>query len=228
MLPAIRVRSAESDAFARVWKATYEIFYRGLEAGARLLFRTLFRVRRVGPTASLPAGGLILCPNHQSYLDPAFVQLVVRRRVTFMMTNAFYKVPVANVFFRLVGAIPVAPGRLAWGSVRRAVALLRTGAALVVFPEGRLSTTGEIGAAQRGIGVLARRGRATVVPVAIEGSIRAWPKGAWWLRTADVRLAFGKEIPYTEAAERDGDQAFADRILERVAALKAEIPAARP
>ena len=217
-----------SSAFARAWLGLYEIFYLGLKSGSRLVFRTLFRVRRVGPAPRLGLGGQILCPNHQSYLDPAFIQLVVGPRVTFVMTNAFYRVPGANLFFRLVGAIPVAPGRLAWSSVRRAVALLRTGATLVVFPEGKLSTTGEIGVAQRGVGLLARRGRATVVPVAIDGSMRAWPKGARWLRTSDVRLAFGEPLRCGDGTARDGDQAFADLILERVRSLKDGLPAARP
>ena len=219
---------ASRGAFARAWAALYELFYRGLESATRLLFRPLFRVRRVGARRPLPAGGVILCPNHQSYLDPAFVQLVTRRRLTFVMTNAFYRVPGANGFFRIVGAIPVAPGRLAWGSVRRAVALLRRGAALVVFPEGRLSTTGSLGRAQRGVAVLARKGRAPVVPVAIEGSMQAWPKGARWLRRADVRIAFGAPLPAGDATQRDGDQAFADRVLERIADLRASIPARRP
>ncbi len=144
----------------------------------------------------LPRGGLLLCPNHQSYLDPAFVQLVVPRRVTFVMTNDFYAVPFARGFFRLVGAIPVARGRMAYRSMRRAAALLRLGrTVLVVFAEGRLSIDGSMHRFQRGIAVLARRGRAPVVPVAIDGSLRAWPRGARWLRRSDVRIALGRPRP---------------------------------
>ena len=61
--------------------------------------------------------------------------LVVNRRVLFVMTDTFYRVPGANVFFRLVGALPVAKGRMTWSTMRKAIALLRCGRSLVVFPE---------------------------------------------------------------------------------------------
>lgn len=212
----------------RAWRWAYEVGYRGVEALTRLLFRPLFRVRRAGPTPPLPAGGVLLCPNHQSYLDPVFVQLVVPRRVTFVMTNDFYAARAARPFFRLVGAIPVAPGRMAWTSMRRAAALLRLGRTVVVFPEGRLSLDGSTHRFQRGIGLLARRARVPVVPVAIEGSRRAWPKGARWWRRADVRLAWGEPRVHTSSADREGDQAFADEIRRDVDRLRRRLPPPRP
>lgn len=214
--------------FARAWRRLYEVIYRGIEGFARLLFRPLFRVRRVGGGAPLPATGVLLCPNHQSYLDPALVQLVVRRHLTFVMTNDFYAVPLARGFFRLVGAIPVARGRLAFTSMRRAAALLRLGRTVVVFPEGRLSLDGSMHRFQRGIGYLARRGRAPVVPVAIDGSMRAWPRGARWLRRSDVRIAIGEALRYDGEASRERDQAFADEVAARVAVLRAGLPPPRP
>ncbi len=207
----------------------YEICYGGLEGFASLVLRPLFRVRHVGRLKPLPRGGVLLCPNHQSYLDPAFVQLVVPRRVTFVMTNDFYAVRAANWFFRLVGALPVGAGRQAFTSVRRACALLRLGAALVVFPEGKLSTDGALQRGQRGIAVLARRGRAPVIPVAIEGSRRAWGKGARWPRRSDVRLAMGAPLAWPGGpGGREPDQAFADAVMAAIATLKDRLPPPRP
>ena len=223
-------RALRPDApFGRAWRRLYEVCYGGLEGFASLVLRPLFRVRHVGRVPTLPRGGLLLCPNHQSYLDPAFVQLVVPRRVTFVMTNDFYSVRAANWFFRLVGALPVGAGRQAFTSVRRACALLRLGAVLVVFPEGRLSTDGALQRGQRGIAVLARRGRAPVIPVAIEGSRRAWGKGATLPRRSDVRLALGAALRWPGGpGGREADQAFADRVMGAVADLKARLPGPRP
>jgi 1-acyl-sn-glycerol-3-phosphate acyltransferase len=209
--------------FARTWLWSYEACYACFRGIVTLMFRPIFLVRRVGPAPRLPRGGVLLCPNHQSYLDPAFLQLTLSRRVTFVMTHVFYRLLPTKVFFMLVGAIPVGTGRTSWGGMRRAAAILRRGGALVVFPEGRLSEDGTLHRAQRGIAALARRGRAPVVPVAIEGSLRAWPKGARWLRRSDVRVAFGEAIPWPEEATREGDQAFADRVMEEVARLRTKV-----
>ncbi len=218
----------ERALVARAWQGVYEFFYAGLKGGTALLFRPLFRARAVGRKPRLPRGGVLLCPNHQSYLDPAFVQLVTRRRVTFVMTNAFYASRYARWFFRLVGALPLGSGRLALTTTKRAAALLRLGNALVVFPEGKLSVDGALNPAQRGIALLARKGRVPVVPVAIEGSRNAWPRGAKWLRRADVRIAFGEPLWCGPAGGRAADQRFADDVLERIAELKRRLPPPRP
>lgn len=202
----------------------YEVVYFGIESGTRLLCRVLFLVRRVGAAPALPKGGVLLCPNHQSYLDPPFVQLVVPRRVTFVMTNDFYRARYANWFFRLVGALPVGVGADARTTLRRATALLRTGAAVVVFPEGRLSTDGILQRPQRGVAILARRTGVPVVPVAIEGSRRAWPKGRRWGRRADVRIAFGPPMVWTGSGGRQAEQEFADRLMASIAGARAAIP----
>jgi 1-acyl-sn-glycerol-3-phosphate acyltransferase len=227
---ASRAKRSPATTFplARLWRTLYEVIYLGIESVTRLLFRPLFRVRLVGPPLARLRGGVVLCPNHQSYLDPALLQLVVPRRVTFLMTNDFYAVPGARGFFRLVGALPMARGRMAWASLRRAAALLRLGAAVVVFPEGRLSPDGRVQEFQRGIGALARRGRAPVVPVAIDGSIRAWPKSAKWLRCGDVRIAVGAPIDPPGAGGRAADEAFSDAVRTAVVALKATLPPPRP
>jgi 1-acyl-sn-glycerol-3-phosphate acyltransferase len=219
--------AAERALLTRAWHGVYEFFYAGLKGGTTILFRALFRVRAIGP-ARLPDGGVLLCPNHQGYLDPTFVQLTARRRLTFVMTNDFYSSPWARWFFRLVGALPLGAGRQALTTTRRAVALLRLGHALVVFPEGRLSTDGSLSRGQRGIALLARRGRVPVVPVAIEGSRRAFGKGMPWMRRAHVRLAFGDPIRIGHGEGRESDQRFADDVMARVAALRERIPPARP
>ena len=222
-------RLQRPGAFRRSWEAAYDACYEALRVGVSFMFRPLFLVRRVVPRPrkdkwdALPDGPVLLCPNHQSYLDPAFLQLVLKRRVTFVMTDSFYRVKYANVAFRLIGALPVAKGRMAWSTMRLTVALLRSGRSVVVFPEGRLSTTGELSPAQRGVAVIARRANVPVVPCAIEGSRFAWPRGARWLHRASVRIAVGAPLRWTGEPSRENDQAFADAILSSIAALRERI-----
>jgi 1-acyl-sn-glycerol-3-phosphate acyltransferase len=215
-----------------IWRPGYELFYAGLKTGVALVCGPLFRVRRVGRRAHLPKrGGLVLCPNHASYLDPAFLQLVLRRRVTFVMTNDFYMSFWGRWFFTLVGAIPVGQGRLARRGLHRAIAAVRRGQAVVVFPEGRLSVDGTLGRAQRGIAVLARRTGAPVYPVAIAGSLSAWPKGRRYPGRAHVRVAFGIPMRWREetaAARRDAERDFADDLMARIARVKSWVEEVAP
>jgi 1-acyl-sn-glycerol-3-phosphate acyltransferase len=165
----------------------------------------------------MPDEGVIICPNHASYLDPLFVQLVIPRRVTFVMTNDFYRKPWGRWFFKLVDAIPVGGWRLSRAGMRRAVAHVKCGRSVVIFPEGRLSRNGKLGNAKRGIARVAGRSGATVYPVAILGSARAWPPGSSRPGVAKVRLKFGKPLRFDGNPDPDAQQAFADEVMRRIA-----------
>ena len=207
----------------RFWRPAYEAGYQCLKGGVTFVLGPIYRVRRVGPRPTLPKGGVVLCPNHASYLDPAFVQIVLRRRLTFVMTDDFYQSPWGRWFFRLVGAVPVGRGRLARKGLQRAIAHVKRGHAIVVFPEGRLTRDGHLGRGQRGIGVLARRTGAPIIPVGIVGAIHAWSRGSRRPGHASVRVAFGTSMTWTAPdglSQREAEQAFADRLMGEVAAVK--------
>jgi 1-acyl-sn-glycerol-3-phosphate acyltransferase len=205
-----------------LWRSAYEAGYMLLCALVLLLFRPLFGVRRVGPPPRLPPGGVLLCANHTSYLDPAFLQLGLRRRITFLMTNEFYARPAAHWFFALVGAIPMSAGRMGHAGLRRAAAHLKRGHVVALFPEGRLSRDGRPGAAHRGVGFLARRTGALVVPAGIRGAFAVWPRGAGWFRQGSVRVLFGPALAWEAQAglePKEQERAFARQVMGRISAL---------
>lgn len=215
----------------QLWRAAYEAGYAALRCLVLVLFRPLFLVRRDGPAAAVGGGGALVCANHTSYLDPAFLQLVVDRRITYVMTNDFYARPGARWFFTLIGAVPLGGGRLARRGLRRAAAHLRRGHVVALFPEGRLSLDGSPGPAHRGVGALIRRARVPVIPAAVRGGFRAWPRGASWLRLSDVRVRFGsplrwEDVPAAVQAReaKEAERAFARAVMERIQALWAAMP----
>ena len=94
-------------------------------------------------------------------------------------------------------------------AMRHLGSLLGQGSSVLIFPEGRRRETGRIDAFQPGVGMLASRMRAPVVPVRIDGVDRVLPVGARWARPGRVRVAFGDPIR-AEGRRLRGDRA-ADR-----------------
>lgn len=203
----------------RAVEGAYELGYGALRVVVLMFFRPLFLVRRVGPLPAFPPGPLIVCANHASYFDPVFLQLVIRRRIVFVMTNDFYVLPAGRWFFWAARAIPVASGRLAKTGLERALVQLRKGRVVGIFPEGRLSVDGSLSRPQRGVALLARMAQAHVLPVGMFGNHRAWSRDARWGRRSDVRIAFGAPIPPPAPAPlgREAERAYARTIMSAVA-----------
>ena len=188
--------------------------------------RPLFLLRKVERPPPLPGGALIVCSNHASYLDPGFMQLIADRRLVFVMTNDFYSNPFGRWFFKLVGAIPVGAGRLARAGMERAIALLREGQSIGIFPEGKLSLDGTLDEGQRGVAILSRMGQAPVLPMAIDGNLEAWPQGQPWFKRSDVRVAFGPLIPPPPShpgLKRHEQVAFAARVMSEIEKAQARV-----
>ena len=100
-------------------------------------------------------------------------------------------------------------------AMRHLGSLLGQGSSVLIFPEGRRGETGRIDAFQPGVGLLASRMKAPVVPVRIDGVDRVLPIGARWARPGPVRVAFGAPV----RAEGGDYPAIARRIEEAVRAL---------
>ena len=77
------------------------------------------------------------------------------------------------------------------------------GNVLVMFPEGTRSTDGRVGMFRRGVGLLLAGTSYPVVPCYLDGTFRAWPKGALIPRPARVRLVIGEPRTYEQVERTD-------------------------
>jgi 1-acyl-sn-glycerol-3-phosphate acyltransferase len=140
---------------------------------SRLLFRIEFR-----GTENIPLEGpCIIAPNHVTYADPVWISIPVRRPIRYMAWDRIFRIPVLGFLMRVFGAFPV---RLEGGDVsaqREAVELLRQGQALVIFPEGGRSKTGELMPFKLGAFRLALAQGVPILPVTITGAYEVWPVG---------------------------------------------------
>ena len=144
------------------------------------------------PEQAVWTGGLIIASNHRSLLD-LVVGLAAFRKwslqpSTFVRAD-YFRLPLAGRFLRQIGGIPAGRGQGS-AAIRDARALLLSGGALAITPEGRIPASGErpdgLAELRPGVGWLAA---STGVPILVVGLVNtdsAWPLGArvprWHLR----------------------------------------------
>jgi 1-acyl-sn-glycerol-3-phosphate acyltransferase len=138
-----------------------------------LLINTLYRIRTEGLDHIPERGAALLVCNHVSYMDALIVGGSVRRPARFVMYHRIFKIPVLSFIFRTARAIPIAPAKedpalleSAFAEVDRALA---AGELVCIFPEGGLTSDGEIAAFRRGVERILERRPVPVIPMAIRG-----------------------------------------------------------
>ena len=138
-----------------------------------LLVHTIYRMRTRGMENLPEEGAAVLVSNHVSFVDALVIAAACRRPIRFVMDHNYFHLPVLNFFCRTVRAIPIASRRedpkiveQAFDAVARA---LEEGSLVCVFPEGRLTSNGDLGPFRPGIERVVARTPAPVVPMALRG-----------------------------------------------------------
>ena len=138
-----------------------------------LLAHTIYRMRTRGMENLPEEGAAVLVSNHVSFVDALVIAAACRRPIRFVMDHNYFHLPVLNFFCRTVRAIPIASRRedpkiveQAFDAVARA---LEEGSLVCVFPEGRLTSNGDLGPFRPGIERVVAGTPAPVVPMALRG-----------------------------------------------------------
>jgi 1-acyl-sn-glycerol-3-phosphate acyltransferase len=196
-------------------------------AFARWATKTFFYGTRGGLSSrgqeNIPLdGGLIVAPNHVSYLDPPAVACGTKRRqLRFMAKEELFKGPFGALIASL-GAFPVKRGEGDTESIRKSIAVLEAGEALLIFPEGTRSDAKTMLPINRGVTMLAKRTGAKVLPVGIIGTHIVLPKGSKG-KKHPMLVVYGKPFTYQEVAtgktEKENRELFATELEKRILAL---------
>ncbi len=160
----------------------------------RLVFGVAFDLDVCGQELVPTQGPALLVGNHSGFLDGPIVVVSAPRPVRALTKAELYRGPLGGAL-TLIGQIPVRrglPDRVALYAGARELA---AGGAVAIFPEGTRSG-GDLHTVHRGVGWLALRSGAPIVPVACVGTDAALPKGSHRPRwRTPVKVAYG--TPFT-------------------------------
>jgi 1-acyl-sn-glycerol-3-phosphate acyltransferase len=140
---------------------------------AWLLIHAVYRVDKSGLENIPEEGPAVIVCNHVSFVDAIVIMAACRRPIRFVMDHSIFKLPVLSFIFRTSGAIPIAARKENPALMERAFAeaakALRDGQLVGIFPEGRLTPTGDIQPFRRGIQRILEETPVPVVPMALRG-----------------------------------------------------------
>jgi 1-acyl-sn-glycerol-3-phosphate acyltransferase len=204
------------------------VLYACLKPIVRWIGRLWFRLSVIGQERVPREGQLLLASNHLSVLDPALIGSVMPRELDYMAKTELFRIPGFGPLIRALNAHPVDRSGSDSAALRLALRLLGDGRAVLVFPEGTRGVEGALQPARAGAGMLAALSGAPVLPVYIQGTGRALPKGAVLPRPARVTVAFGEPIRFARARGRTRYQDVSDEIMAAIGRLKAETEGKRP
>lgn len=163
---------------------------------------------------------MILAATHESFLDPPLVGCRLRplyflARDTLAHSDGRRSGP-KTWALRALGVLEIDREAGSEG-LRQSLEVLSRGAALVVFPEGTRSVGGEVGEFRAGVGLLALRSGAPVVPVLVDGARRIWPRDRRFPRlfAGPVRIVYGEPITFPRGTKaRDAAARLRDLALD--------------
>jgi acyl-[acyl-carrier-protein]-phospholipid O-acyltransferase / long-chain-fatty-acid--[acyl-carrier-protein] ligase len=138
----------------------------------RIICKFLFRVKVRG-LENVPAeDGLLIVANHESFLDGLLLCLFLPKKATFVVHTSTFKKWAFRQALRLTRHVEVDTANPI--AMKKVIKLLESGENVVVFPEGRVTATGEIQKVYDGPGFIAGKAGATVLPVRIDGAAESY------------------------------------------------------
>ena len=152
--------------------------------------------------------------NHASNVEPPIVFDVLSGlfpRMRILYKAELRKLPILVRAFDLAGFVPLERGNRdqSLPAIERAGQALRDGNSFLIFPEGTRSRTGELLPFKKGGFIMALKGGAPVVPVAIKGARDAMKKGSLIIRPVRVTVSFGPPIETASLTMDDRDDLIA-------------------
>ena len=188
-----------------------------------LTFLRIFYRQKVLNAERLPKeGGVLIVPNHVTYLDAFFLTASSSRPIRFLMYDSYFKkAGLVRFFIKFFDTVPISESR-AKEAIQKAADAVAEGGVVCIFPEGQLTRSGCMNELKRGFEMIARKAKCPVVPVYMDGlwgSIFSFERGKF-IYKRPYRLSYGVTIAWGEPME--AREATAVVVREKLSELSVE------
>jgi long-chain acyl-CoA synthetase len=165
---------------------------------ARYLCQILYRVRITGIEEVPQDRPFIFSPNHQSFMDAplimSYLPFRIFRKMFYVGTSEIFGTGIRRRIARSMKLVPIDPDANLVPAMRAGAYGLRRGEALVLYPEGERSISGEPRTFKKGAAILATHLQVPIVPVAIDGFEKAWGRGKGVKLFQNLQIRIGSPI----------------------------------
>lgn len=183
---------------------------------SRIFWRVQWR-----ETQHIPrTGGVIVAANHQTYIDPFWAGVPIRRPIRFLAWDAAFSWPIVGYCLKLFGAWPLQLEGSDPAPIRRSLQWIREGGAVMLFPEGgRGNPDGTMKKCKLGAVRMALEAGVPILPVTIRGGQRVWPSTFRFPRIGPHVEVIYHPVMQVEQCEDEGVRECARRETERLAEI---------
>ncbi len=157
------------------------------------------------------SGAVILAGNHTGWLDTLALGCACNRRIRFLTAEWVTKWPIMGPFIVALGGIPVCPGK-GTQALDEAVKCLKRGEDVCIFPEGLLSTDGNLSQFHSGVAKLHKESGCPIIPFAIYGGYEAWPYNRPLPRLHKIAVHFGVPLSKIDSTLNETTRELEDMV----------------
>ena len=148
----------------------------------------------------------LICPNHQSFLDPFVLcsnyPYRLFRNIFHVGASEFFSNALMRFVAKMLNVVPVNPDTELMRAMKAGAIGLKHGKVLNIYPEGERAFDGELHGFKKGAAILASELDLPIVPVAMDGLYKVWPRNSWRIRPSKVKITIGKPFYAKEVVSR--------------------------
>ena len=174
----------------------------------------------------------LVCPNHQSFLDPFVVcsnyPFRIFRNVFHVGAKMFFETRTMRFLAKLLNVVPIDQDTQLTRAMKAGAIGLKYGRILNIYPEGERAFDGELHEFKKGAAILATELDLPIVPVAIDGLYKVWARRSWRIRPAKVKVRIGepfypRDIVADDTAAEEKYERVTEHLKDSIARMIAEM-----